>query len=541
MRPNELGAERTVQRRGLRSISKSLGFAVCGLCLTAGGHGLAHPPADIHLEYLGTYQPPDVAFNEGVSEIVAYDPDRAEVYVVNAHATRLEVISIDDPTHPVSAGLIDVSTFGASANSVAVRDGLVAVAVEAPVKQDPGVVVLMDTEGNFLSSLPVGALPDNVVISPNGRWVLAACEGEPSDDYTRDPEGSIAVIDVGCSPEHATVRMADFHAWNALPLPASVRVFGPGANASRDFEPEYITVSADSRWAWATLQENNAIAKIDIFNGRIAGVYGLGFKDHSLAANALDASDKDNAINIRNWPVKGMYLPDSIGSFRSSTGTTYLVMANEGDSRAYTAFNEETRVGSVALDPTRFPDAANLKAAANLGRLKITNTLGDSDGDGDYDELYAFGARSISIRTTSGALVWDSGSQIEQTVATALPGSFNANWESNKVDDRSDDKGPEAEGIAVGRAHGRQLVFVGLERVGGIVTFDATNPSHPVLVDYINHRDFTKDPLLDLTTVGDLAPEGLAFVPEDESPICDPILIVGNEVSGTTTVYAVRR
>ncbi|MCC6625514.1 MAG: choice-of-anchor I family protein [Deltaproteobacteria bacterium] len=492
----------------------------------------------VHLELLDRYQPADVAFDEGVSEIVAYDEANEELYVVNAKGARLDILSISDPTNVVSVGELDVSGFGAAANSVAVRDGIVAIAVEADVKQDPGSIVFFDTAGNFLNQVSVGALPDMVTFSPDGRWVVAACEGEPSDDYSVDPEGSIAVIDLALGADQATVRIADFHAWNDRPLPPTVRAYGPGANAARDFEPEYVAVSADSRLAWVTLQENNAIATVNLRQGKVVDVTGLGWKDHSRARNALDASDRDGAIRFATWPVHGMYLPDSIATF-SVLGVPLLVMANEGDSRAYDGYDEESRVGDEVLDPTAFPDAATLQDDANLGRLKITTSQGDIDGDGDFDRLYSLGARSISIRTTWGALVWDSGSAIERLVARVAPEHFNASNDNNTFDNRSDDKGPEPEGIAVGRVGWRQYVFVGLERMGGIVTFDVTNPLAPRIVDYVNPRDFTKDPEADITEVGDVGPEGLLFIPASSSPTGEPLLVVGNEISGTTSVFAV--
>lgn len=523
----------------MRLVSRAAFAAICAGAFTLSGSALA---ADISLEHIGRYQPPpeEVAFDEGVSEIVAYDAANAELYVVNAKAAAVEILSLADPANPTWVGEIDVAAYGGIANSVAVKDGIVAIAVEAFVKQDPGSIVFFDTNRTFLSQVQVGALPDNVVFSPNGRYAIAACEGEPNDSYSRDPEGVIAVVDLAAGAHAPTVKIADFRAYNGATLDDSVRVFGPGSTVAQDFEPEYVAVSHDSKTAWVTLQENNAIATVDLRAGRVTKVTGLGFKNHALPGNGLDASDRDSAINIANWPVFGMYLPDTIGSFRVR-GATYLVMANEGDSRAYSAFDEETRVGSVALDPTAFPNAAELKGSSKIGRLKMTKTLGDTDGDGDYDEIYAFGARSFTIRKPSGEIVYDSGDQLEQLVATSNPAHFNASNDTNAFDNRSDDKGPEPEGIAVGKAWGRTLIFVGLERMGGVVTVDATNPQNPEILDYNNPRDFTKDPAADILEVGDVGPEGLLFIHAEDSPNGQPLLVVGNEISGTTSVYQLHR
>lgn len=505
---------------------------------TTTGTALAHDRREPRLEFIGRYQPPDPAFDEGVSEIVAYDEDNEELYVVNARDASVEILSLADPAHPTPVAEIDVGAFGGVANSVAVKDGVVAIAVEAFVKQDPGQIIFFDTDRNFLSAVPVGALPDNVVFSPDGRFAVAACEGEPNDDYTRDPEGSVAIVDINRGAHRPSVAIADFRGWNNRPLPASVRVFGPGSTVAQDFEPEYCAVSPDSKTAYVTLQENNAIATIDLRRGKVTDINGLGFKNHARPGNGIDASDRDGAINIAQWPVFGMYLPDAIVAFREGS-KTFLVMANEGDSRAYSGFDEEERIGGVTLDPRAFPNAAALQASSALGRLKITSTLGDKDGDGDFDELYSYGARSISIRRPDGSLVWDSGDKLERLIAQKLPANFNAASDSNTFDGRSDDKGPEPEGVVIGEAYGKRLLFLGLERVGGIVVFDLDCIDRPEIIDYINTRDFTKDPTTELTTSGDNSPEGLLFIPADKSPNGRPLLVSGNEVNGTTAVFQV--
>lgn len=255
-------------------------------------------------------------------------------------------------------------------------------------------------------------------------------------------------------------------------------------------------------------------------------------------STGLDASDRDGRINIRPWPVRGMYLPDAIAAFAVG-GSTYLITANEGDARAYAAFNEEAAVRSLALDPVAFPDAAALKTDALLGRLAVTRTLGDTDGDGDYDELYAFGGRSFSIWDTAGQLVFDSGDWLEQLTSDYLPAFFNANNDGNRFDNRSDNKGPEPEGVVVGQVHGRPLAFLALERVGGVAVFDLSTPAAPRFAGYVNTRDFSVDPATGVSdgTVGDLGPEGLAFIAASESPNSQPLLVVANEISGTTRVF----
>jgi Ca2+-binding RTX toxin-like protein len=251
--------------------------------------------------------------------------------------------------------------------------------------------------------------------------------------------------------------------------------------------------------------------------------------------NALDASDEDGNINIRNWPVQGMYQPDAIATF-AVNGETYIVTANEGDARDYDGFSEEVRVADLTLDPDAFPNADELQAEAALGRLTVTNTLGDPDGDGDFDQLFSFGARSFSIWDSAGNLVFDSGDDFERITAELLPDEFNSdNDENDSLDSRSDAKGPEPEGVVTGVVDGRTYAFIGLERIGGIMVYDVTNPVSPSFVQYINTRDFEGN--AEAGTAGDLGPEGLVFIAAEDSPTGRPLLAVANEVSGSTTLY----
>ncbi|MCA1992355.1 MAG: choice-of-anchor I family protein [Coleofasciculus sp. S288] len=405
-------------------------------------------------------------------------------------------------------------------------------AVENADKQAPGTVAFYDIDGNFLNAVTVGALPDMLTFTPDGKKILVANEGEPSS-YNQpdsvDPEGSLSLIDISKGVLNLTqsdVTTADFTAFNSQQstlIAEGVRIFGPNATVAQDVEPEFITVSSDSKTAWITLQENNAIAVLDIESGQITDIKPLGYKDYNLPGNGLDASDRDSAINIQNWPVLGMYQPDAIASF-TINGETYLITANEGDSRDYDGFSEEERIRNLSLDPNTFPNA--LKDNTALGRLQVTTTLGDPDGDGDFDDLYAFGARSFSIWTAQGNLVFDSGDQFEQITAAQVPSLFNSDGTSDTFDTRSDNKGPEPEGVVTGVINGRTYAFIGLERTGGVMVYDVTNPTSPAFVQYIN-------------SASDIAPEGLTFVSADESPTGKPLLVVSHEVSQTTTTYEI--
>jgi hypothetical protein len=331
-----------------------------------------------------------------------------------------------------------------------------------------------------------------------------------------------------------TITFTDFNVGGsrAGELDAGVRIVGPGATVAQDLEPEYITITGDNRTAFVTLQEANAVATVDLVDQTVEGIAALGTKDHDLAGNGLDASDQDGKVNIANWKVKGLYQPDAIASF-AKDGETYYLTANEGDARDYTGFAEEVRVGagSVVLDPTEFPNAATLKQNANLGRLTITNTS-PKNGSGQYTELQVFGSRSFSVRKADGTLVADSGDELEQITAGLLPENFNASNDSNSFDNRSDNKGPEPEGIATGNIDGNQLAFIGLERIGGIAVYDVTDPADPQFLQYLNTRDFGLP-----VAQTDAGPEGVSFVAPAKSPTGKPLVTVSHEISGSILFY----
>ncbi len=495
--------------------------------------------AQISISHLSTYA--TGSYNTAAAEVVAFDPVSDRIFFVNAQLNQVVALDASSPASLTLAFTIDMSSYGGVANSVCVVPGGIAVAAEASPKTDPGKVVFFDANGAFLSQVTVGAQPDNVSVTPNGQKVLSANEGEPNDTYSIDPEGSISIIDISgglASLTNANVTTLGFGGYSPATLPG-VRLFGPGASVAQDIEPEYITVSDDSQKAFVTCQENNAVVRIDLATNTIEQITGLGLKDHSLPGNGLDASDSPAGINIANWPVKGVYMPDAADAFTIG-GQIYVAYANEGDAREWGSYVEPRRIGNAAyvLDPTVFPDAATLKQNANLGRLNATIASGDLDNDGDFDEIHVFGSRSFTIRDANGTIVWDSGDQLEQITAAAYPTNFNStNSANNSFDNRSDDKGPEPEAITVAEVFGSTYAFIGLERIGGVVVYDVSVPSAPVFVQYLNNRDFSGDAAAG--TALDLGPEDIKFVSASDSPDGQPFLIVGNEISGTVSLFRI--
>jgi 2',3'-cyclic-nucleotide 2'-phosphodiesterase (5'-nucleotidase family) len=505
------------------------------------------PTNAISLSVLGTYETGAYSTARSAAEIVDYDPVSKTLYVVNNYSWTLDILSIANPSVPTLLTAVPLSpTYGANPNSAAVYNGVVAVAVENISKTQPGKVVFFDRAGNYLNDVTVGALPDMVTFTPDGKRVLVANEGEPNADYSIDPEGSISVIELSGGVMSASVQTLGFTHFPSATLDPRVRIYGPNATIAQDLEPEYIAVAPDSSKAWVTLQEANAIGVIDLKAMTVTQIVALGFKDHALAGNAFDGSDRDGpgsqgAISITNWPVWGMYQPDCLAQYQSA-GKQYLVSANEGDTRDYDGYDEEARVKDLTFDPS-FPNSATLKTDDYIGRLTVskarnnltTTYTADPDLDGDIDQLFVPGGRSFSIWSITGTLLFDSGDALERITAAQQPAWFNSDAKGG-FDTRSDNKGPEPETVALGAINNRQYAFVGLERIGGVMAFDITDPAAVTFAQWVNNRYYTTT----LTPAAkDLAPEGLKFIPADKSPNGKPLLVVANEVSGSTTVYEI--
>ena len=898
------------------------------------------------LKYLSRHTQLPAAADESAAEVIAYDAGSQRAIFSDANANKITFVDMSDPSDPQKLFDVILNAYQGSVNSVAVYDGLVAVALEDDVKQNPGKVLFFDINGAFISLVGAGALPDMLTFTPDGSKVIVCNEGEPNDDYTIDPQGSVSIIDVS-DPFNPVTETVFFNSLNdhADSLKAmGVRIFGPNATVAEDFEPEYATLSADGSIAYVALQENNALAVIDVENAELLRIVALGFKNHyrgvpkmdnyvwderpildttdkgqeillggfsglwfegydpqdndkliflthpdrgpngdptvvngvrsrpfvlpdyqaevirfsldmntgdfevidrvklfrndtvpitgrpnmqaaaqgiaytdeipvdlygneldndpygadmegivvdgngtwwmvdeyrpaiyhflstgelaaryvpegtadadgspagfygvealpevyaqrranrgfeavaiegdilyafiqspidnpddignttsrrsgwtrilafntvtkqvvgeylyplferdrgvdkigdavnigpnkfmvierdsrvgprafkyiydidltgatnlitdpptlglgetletltfqqvvdkgitpvhkmksaflpglgytagdkpeglamidshtfavindndfgvgssqipdpptglidiiedahpvlgilSHSAAGLDASDRDDAININNWPLYGMYQPDAIHALEIN-GETYIITANEGDAREYDGFEEEEDIGDVDIDQSilnMFPD---IQENEECGRLALTNTLGDLDGDGDYDQLFVYGARSFSIWNADGNLIWDSGEQFEQLTAHFYPDYFNASNSNNRFDNRSDNKGPEPESVESAVINDSVYAFIGLERIGHTMMFNITDPMNPTYVDYLNTRDFEvdiEDENIADGTLGDIAPETQKFVHYENSGNGGALLLSAN-------------
>ncbi|MDP5220416.1 choice-of-anchor I family protein [Ruegeria sp. 2205SS24-7] len=477
---------------------------------------------------------------DGAAESVAHDGGK--LYVTNGAQDRIDIFTIPDEVGAVTdlVETIDLSGLEGydGVQSVAVRNGVVAVAISVAAVEEtvfgqtsmlaqPGFVALFDAESlDLLSTVEVGNLPDQLTFNADGTQLLVAGEGEKNDDSDNDnnPLGTVAVIDT-TDPTAPSAEILDFTQFNGLEdlaRDAGIRI-QDGVSFAEDVEPEYIAISPDGSTAFVSLQENNAIAKIDLVSNEVVDIFSLGRVDFS-SESALDADD-NGKINITNFDnLVGFRMADAITSFEVN-GQTFIATANEGDSRDF----DEDRVGDLAeaglIDPS--------VDITGLERLEVSTIDGDTDGDGDIDVLHTFSSRSFSIFDADGNLVFDSGSQFEQIIADLAPERFNDD-DGDDGEDRSDAKGPEPEAIAVGEVGGRLYAFIGLERDSGIMIYDISEPENAFFVNYI-------PPLhVDNAAEGEPAlhsPEVIAFISEDESGTGNAQIAVSYEVSGTTAVY----
>ena len=524
--------------------------------------------------------------NQTAAEIVQYHAETSTIYATNGETNTIAIIDASGVSSATMADPINTTSLTpttialpadingvalGSLTSIAISGDLMAVAVPAAVKTDNGFVLfyngLDSSAPAFLDSVEVGALPDMVTFTPDGGKVLVANEGEPSDDYTVDPEGSVSVINILASGEpEETGTTVGFSALNGseadlmaqgmmFPNPAGRTINGTAITSSvaKDLEPEYITATNDV--AYISLQENNGLAILDLEELTI-DVVGLGTK--TWAGLNIDIQE-DGSVSFGQYTgLYGVYQPDTIANF-TWKDATFIVTANEGDAREYffDAADEAacTAAGGVDFDEDdgclAYTEVEDLTAAANselamlqatgeADNLRVTSAMGDADGNGEYDAAYAYGARSFTIWDQNGLVVYDSGDDFERITASVHGAQFNNGDDENEGDSRSENKGPEPEALTVGQIGDRTYAFIGTERMGGIFVYDVTNPYDVQFAEYVINRDLTEGLTAD-DVIGDLAPESLVFVSAEDSPSGVPLLVVGNEVSGTVTVWQINQ
>ena len=502
---------------------------------------------------------------EGSGEIATFHPGSKRIFATNGVKNAIDIFDISNVAAPKKVGSLSLSPYGNDVTSVAAgRDVVVAAvlvtetfsATGAPSTPN-GKLVVFDTNGKVLSSPDIlGVLPDSVTFAPNGTTALVAIEGQPvcakddpattakeDTDYLKasDPEGGVSIVDL-TNPAAPVVKFAGFKQFNVAQMKAKgIAVSSVVNNVAKDFEPEFIT-AVDNKYAYVTIQEANAIGKLDIEAASFESVTRA--FESKLSVTARDTSDRDSGAGPRNYAnVVGASQPDAIASFKVGSGH-YFVTANEGDAREYTCLNDDQRGSSLKVDTRRFPNWSTLSASAALGRAKVNPTIGDRDGDGDIDTIHLRGSNSMTMYR-NGIALWDSGELLDQIQIKAfgvanINGSHSLSSDKSTMNyvgqDRSDDKGSEPEGVAVGMVGNTRVAILGLERMTALAVFDITQPRSPVFQEWLQMLPAKATPAKD---VKHWSPEGIVFVSADKSPSGKALIITSYELSGSISIHQI--
>ena len=490
------------------------------------------------------------------AEINAFDPNSGFVFVAGGANVDILTFPSGDlfTTLPVPIGSGEVT-------SVAVNGlGQFAIAIPADPASGPGFVQVYEIADLIQGVTPfpsktfqVGALPDSIAFTPDGTKILSANEGEVEalDD---DPAGSISLVDLATD----TVTTIGFESFfqglidsgnigdlfdsgyrfigNEITQPVGTPVDPStltAAQLAQDVEPEFITVSADGSQAFVTLQENNALAVIDLDTFEIADVFGVGLQDFS--ENLTDVNDENGPGTLATVENLFAFLqPDALTTFEFE-GETFIITADEGDARGFDDDFELTEVGDVTLDPVAFNGVdIGDDESDELGEdLEITALAGDTDGDGDFDQLFAFGGRSFSIFDTDGNRIFNSSDAIETNLEAILASDFPENFNEG----RSDDAGPEPAFVETGVIDGELFVFVGLERSAAVMAFKIEDPTEDGGIEFVDLLSF---PIPDLggDDIDDFIDvEGLTFISAEDSPTGGPVLLASDEEGAQTIAF----
>ena len=502
---------------------------------------------------------------EGSAEIATYHAGSKRIFATNGVKNTIDIFDISDVANPKKVGSVELSPYGNDVTSVAAgKDVVVAVvnvsdkfsATGVPTTTN-GKIVVLDTTGKVLSSPDVlGVLPDSVTFAPNGTTALVAIEAQPvcakddpataakeEADYTKasDPVGGVTVVDLS-NPAAPVLEFAGFDQFTVAEMrDKGIAVSSVINNVSKDFEPEFVT-AVDNNYAYVTIQEANAIGKLNIQTATFESITRA--FESKVSQVARDTSDRDAGAGPRYYPyVVGASQPDAIAGFKVGSGN-YFLTANEGDAREYTCLNDDQRASALKVDPRRFPDWKTLSGSAALGRAKVNPTMGDKDGDGDIDTIHLRGSNSMTMYR-NGLAIWDSGDLLDQ-IQTAAFGVANINGShslsSDKAtmnyvgQDRSDDKGAEPEGVAVGMVGDRRIAVLGLERMSALAVFDITQPRSPVFIEWLQMLPAKATPAKDVKY---WSPEGIVFVSADKSPSGKALIITSYELSGSLSIHQI--
>ena len=502
---------------------------------------------------------------EGSAEIATYHAGSKRIFATNGVKNTIDIFDISDVANPKKVGSVALSPYGNDVTSVAAgKDVVVAVvnvsdkfsATGVPTTTN-GKIVVFDTAGKVLSSPDVlGVLPDSVSFAPNGTTALVAIEAQPvcakddpataakeDADYSKasDPVGGVTVVDLS-NPASPVLKFAGFDQFTVAEMRAKgIAVSSVVNDVAKDFEPEFAT-AVDNNYAYVTIQEANAIGKLNIQTATFESITRA--FESNVSKVARDTSDRDSGAGPRTYAnVVGASQPDAIAGFKIGSGN-YFITANEGDAREYTCLNDDLRASALKVDPRRFADWKTLSGSAALGRAKVNPNNGDKDGDGDIDTIHLRGSNSMTMYR-NGVAIWDSADLLDKIQTTAfgvanINGSHSLSSDKATMNyvgqDRSDDKGSEPEGVAVGMVGDRRIAVLGLERMSALAVFDITQPRVPVFIEWLQMLPTKATPAKDVKY---WSPEGIVFVPADKSPSGKALIITSYELSGSLSIHQI--
>lgn len=499
----------------------------------------------LQMELAGRYNSGAMSEEGGSLEIVQYNARNGFAYAVSGLKGTLIAIDLNggmDGEKVTALGGTEydvksmVRSYGDMTSVAISPDGThLAVAIQAVDYTQTGVVAIFSCgKGGsleLLETVNVGVQPDMVTFTPEGSKILTANEGEPRMGYSAvgavDPAGSVSIIDT----ETFNVKTVGFDNFDGRrdALVKEGIVLKKNTVPSVDLEPEYIACTDDT--AYVSCQEANAIAVLDLDNAQFTGIYSVGFEDYSRVA--IDINKKDAEYAPKTYEsLRGIRMPDGISLYEIG-GKTYLLTANEGDSREWDKYLNEDERNFKKGENTSSPSGAITADNSGLKGKVIFFDSADYDGL-DSSKDYLFGGRSFTVlKVTENGLeeIFDSGSKFESITDEKISANFNCSNDDKTVDDRSGKKGPEPESVTVGTVGGKTYAFIALERIGGVMVYDITAPENTEFVNYINSREFNNN------IQGDVSPEGLCFIPAAQSKTGKPLLLAACEVSGTLAVY----
>lgn len=509
----------------------------------------------------------DAGSGAGGAEISSYHKTSQQVYVTNGIENRIDVVSISDPENPTLVRSVSMAPYGDGITSVAAGKYVIAVAVtkratyaaDGTPSLHNGRLVVMYPSGAIINDIDLGsAQPDSVTFTPDGMTALVAMEGEPicaldnfattvdeSLDYkfAADPLGGVAVVDLS-NPRSAVSKLAQFSGFRTSDFrKAGLVISKTSTSAKFDFEPEFVS-AASNDVAYVTIQEANGIAQLDVKNAKFTRIFSAGTTD--LSETAFDLSDKDKGVGPQKFNnAYALAMPDAIAAYTSG-GDNYFVTANEGDDRAdWSCFAaiDDARVKDLEVDTSVITDWETIKADDKLGRAKVNPNIGDSNGDGLYEKIFLLSNRSFSIYKNNKR-IYDSKDLIEQLQIEKFGlDNINGQWDTETGEylpqNRADDKGAEAEGVAVGMVGDRRVAVIGMERMSALLFVDITTPTAPTVISW--------EQVLPLETVDPKqsglmwSPEGIYFIDAADSPNGKPLVITSYEVSGTVSIHQIEK